>query len=122
MSKLEFTKTEKAAVKRINDIIAKAYIEMLETSPDEEKEQMLVTELSIVFANEAIHMLSLATATDVKNAQEAGASEEDTYKMRVAVFEATLNMVSRAFGFPIITKAIGDDDFDVIKAYRDGAQ
>tara|TARA_R110000737_G_scaffold108221_6_gene140972 strand:- start:21379 stop:21747 length:369 start_codon:yes stop_codon:yes gene_type:complete len=122
MSKPEFTKTEKAAVKRINDIIAKAYIEMLETSPDEEKEQMLVTELSIVFASEAIHMLSLATATDVKNAQEAGESDEDTHKMRVAVFEATLNMASKEFGFSIITKAIDDDDFDVIKAYRGGAQ
>ena len=122
MSKPEFTKTEKAAVKRINDIIAKAYIEMLETSPDEEKEQMMVTELSIVFASEAIHMLSLATATDVERAQKAGESEESTNKMRVVVFEAALNMASKAFGFPIITKAIGDDDFDVIKAYRDGAQ
>jgi|TARA_R110000822_G_scaffold61543_2_gene152112 hypothetical protein len=122
MSKSEFTKTELAAVKRVNEIIAKAYIEMLETSPDEEKEQMMVTELSIVFANEAIHMLSLATATDVKNAQEAGESEENTNKMRVAVFEAALNMVSKAFGFHIITKCMSNDDYEVIKAYRDGAQ
>tara|TARA_R110000772_G_scaffold27628_1_gene70135 strand:+ start:144 stop:506 length:363 start_codon:yes stop_codon:yes gene_type:complete len=118
----KFTKAESAAIKRINAVVSTAFIDMLRTSPEEEKVQMMVTELATVFVKKANHMLTIALAADVVRAEDAGASKEYTNDMRVKVFEAVIEIVSAQFGFSVITKGMSNDDYEVIKAYKDGAR
>jgi hypothetical protein len=118
----KFTKVEDAAIKRIKSVISKAFIEMLRGSTEGEKAQMMVTELATVFVKEANHMLTIALAADVVRAEEAGASKEYTNDMRVKVYEAVIAIVSAQFGFSVITKGMSNDDYEVIKAYKDGAR